>query len=308
MIGARVCRAAAPARSPCALSPHSSRPAAQYLRAGYTPRRASPATAASARKSRRSEDEEPEGPSGMPERLSGLINWWQEEATPSQRSYTVAAAIAALLLLPRALVLAFVGVERLFVGLLLEIEELIVALTLKTIAAVGGARTTRTTACCHCCRAAAPPGPWSLSPAGPPQQLHPSASRQGHMLLVMPIRPPPLPRRPLTSCPVPLLPCRLASSSSWPCWPQACTFSSSKSGGPSDAEGSQRGGAVLCRTRAFQGRHGNDDQAGPAAQGPCAPRRRPSQQRRAVATWRAGREIAGGLPRKGHTCGAGVIL
>ena len=73
----------------------------------------------------------------MPQWLSGLVSSFKA-ATPSQQAYMVVAAVAALFLLPRALILAFVGLERLFVGLLLELEELIVLLTLKTLAAVSG--------------------------------------------------------------------------------------------------------------------------------------------------------------------------
>lgn len=72
----------------------------------------------------------------LPEWMSALYSRWQD-ATPSQQAYMVLAGIAALLLLPRVLILGFVGIERLFVGLLLEIEQLVVALTLKTLAAVG---------------------------------------------------------------------------------------------------------------------------------------------------------------------------
>jgi hypothetical protein len=79
----------------------------------------------------------PAGASSMPEWLSGLVGSFKA-ATPSQQAYTVVAGVAALLLLPRLLILAFVGLERLFVGLLLELEELIVLLTLKTLTAVSG--------------------------------------------------------------------------------------------------------------------------------------------------------------------------
>ena len=77
----------------------------------------------------------PSGSSLLPEWMSALYSRWQD-ATPSQQAYMVVAGLAALLLLPRVLILGFVGIERLFVGLLLEIEELMVALTLKTLAAV----------------------------------------------------------------------------------------------------------------------------------------------------------------------------
>jgi hypothetical protein len=78
------------------------------------------------------------GSSALPDWISALQRRWQD-ATPSQQAYMVVAGIAALLLLPRVVILAFVGMERLLVGLLLEIEELVVALTLKTLAAVSSA-------------------------------------------------------------------------------------------------------------------------------------------------------------------------
>ena len=93
--------------------------------------------------------------SSMPVWLSSLYSRWKD-ATPSQQAYIAVAALAALFLLPRALILAFVGVERLFVGLLLEIEELMVALTLKTIAAVSAAARSGAGRCVQRARGSSP--------------------------------------------------------------------------------------------------------------------------------------------------------